>query len=64
MELSNGDIYRLQEERIKNLQAEIICLQAELDRRPGGNYRYDHCFGEDGGISTLYVPNVARWFVK
>lgn len=63
MEL-NGDIYRLQEQRIKDLRAEIVSLQAELARRPGGNYRYDHCFSKEAGVPTLYVPDTARWFVK
>ena len=64
MSSSKGDVYRHQAEHIRDLQSEIRCLQAELASRPVGNYRYDHCFGEDGGIRTLYVPDTAKWFVE
>lgn len=61
---SYGEVDRRETEYIRELQAEVKGLRAELASRPMDNYRYDHCFGKDGGIPTLYVPGTARWFVK
>ena len=61
---SYGEVDRREKEYIRELQAEVKGLQAELASKPMDNYRYDHCFGEDGGVPTLYVPGTARWFVK